>query len=155
MAIDIRVTGAEKLAVLAGELRAAGEEGKGFRRQLLAQIRVAAAPAAEAVKASAESTLPHGGGLNDWVAGSKFAVRNRLTGRNVGVRIVGTKGDHDLEAIDAGRVRHPVWGRWVKGVPTQAVEPGFFTKPLEKSEPRVTFAVLSAISTIGRELGRG
>ena len=155
MAVDIRITGAEKLAVLAGELRAAGEEGKGFRRQLLAQIRLAAAPAPEAVKQSAESTLPHAGGLNDWIASSKFAVRTRLTGRSVGVRIVGTKGSHDLEAIDAGNVRHPVWGRWVKGVPTQQVTPGFFTKPLEKSEPRMTFAVLSAIKAIGRELERG
>jgi hypothetical protein len=156
--VKVRVAGAEQLKVLGAELRAQGEEGKVFRRQLLAAIRTAAAPAPEAVKESARRTLPHGGGLNEFIATSRISVRNRLTGKGVGVRIVGTKSGgkngHDLEAIDAGRVRHRVFGRWVKGIPTQEVEPGFFTKPLEETSPKVTLAVLGAIYATRRAIER-
>ena len=159
MSVRIRIAGAEQMAVLGAELRAAGLEGKVFRRNLLAGIRAAAAPAPQAVKDSARRTLPHGGGLNEYVATSKIGVRTRLTGKAVGVRVVGTKPGgskgHDLEAIDAGSVRHKVFGRWVKGVPTQAVTPGFFTKPLEAEEPKVTTAVIGVIYATRRALEKG
>lgn len=154
MSVRIRVAGAEQMALLGAELRAAGVEGKVFRRELLAGIRAAAAPAAQAVKESARSVLPKSGGLNEFVASSRIGVRNRLTGKAVGVRIAGTKGDHNLSRIDSGSVRHPVFGNrkvWAKN----AVEPGFFTKPLEDMAPEVTTAVIGVIYKTRRALERG
>jgi hypothetical protein len=155
VSVRIRIAGAEQMAVLGAELRAAGVEGKLFRRDLLAGVRVAAAPAPQAVKASARAVLPKGGGLNEYVASSRIGVRTRLTGKSVGVRIAGTKGDHNLWRIDAGHVRHKVFGRWVEGVPDQPVTPGFFTKPLEAVEPKVTAAVIGVIYATRRALEKG
>lgn len=154
MVVKIRVAGAEQMARLGVELRAAGLEGKVFRRRLLASIRAAAAPAPAAAKASARATLPKGGGLNDYIASSRIGVRNRLTGKGVGVRIVATKGDHDLQALDEGTARHPVFGNrkvWA----ANPVTPGWFTKPLEETSPRVTTGVLAAIYATRRALERG
>jgi len=142
------------MQVLSAELRAAGEEGKVFRRELLAGIRAAAAPAPQAVKASARSLLPKSGGLNEYVASSRIGVRTRLTGKAVGVRIAGSKGVHNLRRLDRGFVRHPVFGRWVAGVDDQEIPEGWFTKPLEKSEPKVRIAVLGVIANTRRALQR-
>lgn len=153
MVVKIRVAGAEQLRVLAAELRAQGEEGKGFRRKLLAAIRAAAAPAPAAAKASAKAVLPKGGGLNELIAASNIGVRTRLTGKSVGVRIAASKGNRHLLELDAGHLRHKVFGRpksWV----AQEVTPGWFTTPMEEMSPRTTTAVLAAIYATRREIER-
>jgi hypothetical protein len=154
MSVRIRIAGAEQMAVLGAELRAAGVEGKLFRRDLLAGIRAAAAPAPQAVKASARAVLPKAGGLNEYVATSRIGVRTRLTGKSVGVRIAGTKGIHNLRRIDAGSVRHMVFGNpkvWAEN----SVQEGWFTKPLEAIEPKVTTAVIGVIYATRRALEKG
>lgn len=153
MVVEIKVEGAEQLRALAVDLRAAGEEGKGLRRALLASMRAAGKPLAEAARESARSVLPKRGGLNEWVADSKFAVRNSLTGSKVGMRIVATKGKHDLDDIDKGSLRHPVYGNRKKWV-GQSVASGFFTKPLEKTAPEVRAALLVAMNVTAHEIER-
>lgn len=158
--VEVRVTGAHQLERLGLELKAMGEEGKGLRRNLLTSLRVAAQPLAQAAKDSAREKLPKSGGLNEYIANSKIAARTRLTGPRVGVRIVakksgGRKG-HDLEAMDAGKFRHPVFGRsskrtkWVQ----QSVEPGWFTEPMKKATPEMEAAALAALELTARELAK-
>lgn len=154
MSVRVRVKGAEQMRELGLELRALGEEGKVFRRELLAGIRGAAAPAADAVKSAARRDLPHSGGLADYVATSRIGVRNRLTGKGVGVRVAGTKGEHNLRRIDAGYVRHKVFGTWRASTPDQQVTPGFFSKTLEGFEPKVQLAVFGVIAQTRRRLER-
>jgi hypothetical protein len=155
MVVSIHVAGAEQMRILGAELRAMGEEGKVFRRGLLAGIRAAAAPAPEAAKASARALLPKRGGLNEYVASSRISVRNRLVGKAVGVRIAGVKGNHSLEDIDAGSVKHPVYGNRKVKWPTQAVTPGWYSKPMEATSPEVTAAVIGVILRARRTLERG
>lgn len=153
MVTEIRVTGAEQLRALGADLRAAGDVGKGLRRELLASMRAAGRPLAEKVRQSARDNLPKRGGLNEWVADSKISPRNSLTGKRVGMRIVATKGKHDLEDIDKGSVRHPVFGnrrRWAE----QSVPSGFFTQPLEESAPEVQAALLVAMEATARQIER-
>lgn len=101
--------------------------------------------------------LPHRGGLNTYVAdGAKISVRNRVATTNaVGMRIVATEGDHNLERLDQGHVRHPVWGVWRKNTPTQDIRPGWFTKPLNERAPVVASEVLMAMNIIGRRIEKG
>lgn len=142
------------------ELKAAGVEGKGLRRNLLASLRVAAQPLAQAAKDSAREKLPKSGGLNEYIANSNIRASTRLTGPRVGVRIVakksGGKKGHDLEAMDQGSFRHPVYGRsskrtkWVQ----QSVEPGWFSEPMKKSAPQMEAAALLALEVTARELSK-
>jgi hypothetical protein len=105
-------------------------------------------PGIPAIRESAASTLPKRGGLADRVASQPFSVRTSLAAGKVSV--VG-KGMKELKDIDAGRVRHPVYGdrsRWAQ----QAVTPGFFTKPLERRAPSIRAGVLRAVSDVARKI---
>lgn len=87
-----------------------------------------------AIKRRALDTLPKGGGLNVWVSRTKVTAKIKLAGRAAGVQLKGSrksaKDKSDLRRLDAGKVRHPSWGRrggdqWH----SQTVTAGFFTKP--------------------------
>ena len=126
-----------------------GSGGGVLRKELLAGIRLGAKPAVLAIKAGADGTLPTRGGLS-----ARFkrgvGVRTRTSGQNVGVRIVGKNG-YDVEAIDAGNLRHPVFGNKSVYV-TQSVTPGWFTKPIEDSQDAVQAALLDVIDTIVKKV---
>jgi hypothetical protein len=111
----------------------------------------------DAAKESAREHLPKRGGLNVWVAdGSKIAVRNRISATNtVGMRIVATKGNHDLEDMDTGSIKHPVFGNRKVTWPTQDVYQGWFTKPLNDALPMVQADVVMAMNIIGRRIEKG
>lgn len=159
MVAEIRITGAESLRALGKDLKAMGEEGKGFRKELLKSMRVGAKPLVEATRASARANLPKKGGLNEFIATSKIATRNSLAGNKVGTRIVakkagGSKGFHDLEAMDAGSFRHPVHGNrkvWVQ----QSVTPGWFTKPLNEAMPKVRASLMEAMEVTELKITKG
>ena len=156
MVVEIRITGAEQLRALARDLKREGEFGRGLKNELTAGMRAAGKPLVEAVKQSALDTLPRRGGLNVWTDTSRISVRNNLLGglNRVGMRIVATKGNHDLEDMDKGTIRHPVHGNrkvWVK----QSVTPGFFTKPLEAGADEVQAALILAMDITRRRLEKG
>jgi hypothetical protein len=177
MPVEVRITGAEQLRALGKDLRAMGEEGKGFRKELLASMRVVGKPLVEATRASARAVLPKKGGLNEFIATSNIAARNSLAGNRVGTRIVakkpGGKKGHDLEAFDNGFFRHPVFGTdaqiaaltakqaithargghgrawaWVG----QSVTPGWFTKPMNAAMPLVQAELMKAMAVTAAKI---
>ena len=100
--------GVEQLAKLGRDLKDAGASD--LRREMLRAGQRTTKPVKAAIKAHALSDLPHGGGLNVWVASNlKISTQVRLTGNNVGVRFKtkhpGRRGLSDLPAINDGRVR--------------------------------------------------
>ncbi|MFD6770885.1 hypothetical protein ACFWC6_32220 [Micromonospora chalcea] len=110
------------------------EARKEVMRQLRKEIREPLPAVRAAVKARAVSTLPKRGGLNVWAANTRVTAAVSVSGRGVRVSLKGsrksTKGKSDLRRLDAGRVRHPSWGR--RGADqwhTQTVPDGYFTKP--------------------------
>lgn len=150
------VVGAGQLELLGVRLKAAGAVG--LRRQLLAGIRAGAAPLVGDVREAARSILPKSGGLNNWVADSNIRVATRLSGRNVGVRIInsrsgsGSGGTADFGS-DKGVVRHPVFGhagRWS----TTKVTPGWFSHTLEEKVSSVTPFVVAACESVAVALTR-
>lgn len=127
------------LKELGRDLKAAGAAD--LRKDLLAGIRAAAKPVTVAAPESAMSTLPKAGGLNAFVASARFTVRTRLTGTGAGTKLTGTQGNHDINALDGGNARHPVYGHrkvWV----SQSVTPGWFTNAVAKSVPAVREALV-------------
>jgi len=93
----------------------------------------------------------------DRVRAARFAVRAK-GGRSAAIRIVVTpsKGKSlDLNSLDRGRLRHPLFGNrdhWY----SQAVPPGWFTAPMRSHVDGVRREVLRAVDEVVRQLaGRG
>lgn len=145
---DLSVTGAEELEKVGHRLV---EIGAGdLRKQLFKKIREAGKPLVADIRHSAAEELPHRGGLADLIAKSRMGVRTRISG-DVSVRVVASS-PHDIAAINAGKLRHPVFGTkaWV----VQDVPQGWFTKPTEKREPAIRSAVIDAMRAIAEEATR-
>jgi len=149
--MDIRIEGAEQLAIVGKRLRGADKQ---LRKDLLAGIRQVGRPLNEAAKASALAELPSKGGLNRVVARSRMSVQTRTGGKQVGVRLKATNA-HDIGAMDRrGRLRHPVYGNrkaWV----TQQIRTGWYTRPLEQRAPLVRDHVMKAIERTAHEIEKG
>lgn len=146
--MDIIVTGATDLERLARRLKELGDND--LRKEMLRGIRNGTKPLIAAAKDSARDSLPREGGLNEVIARSKFGTRTRTSGRTPGVRVVGTSG-HNIQAMDEGRLRHPVYGNrdvWV----TQQITPGWFTKPMEDGADDVRRELVNVLDGIARRL---
>ncbi len=83
-----------------------------------------------AVRENAKATLPARGGLGAWVAKANLTVRVKDAGRSAGIRLKlsrkSTKDKADLQRMDAGRIRHPLYGNRKHWYP-QSVPAGFFS----------------------------
>lgn len=145
--MDLSIRGADQLGDLANQLRAAGDSGKGLKRELYRGLNRATKPLrAEAQKAAA-AKLPQSGGLAAVVAKSKFSTKT-LTGRNPAVAVV-AKGT--AASSDRGFVKHPVFGNkgnWV----TQTVEGGWFSDTLRDGAPLVRKELIEAIETVADQI---
>jgi|GEM_PF-5568492 len=140
--MDVTVRGAQQLAALSKRCKAAGEQGKGFRKEMLKGIqRSTKAPKAEATRV-AGSELPQRGGLAAEVARAKLSTRTRSTGKNVGVQII-AKGRY-IRSTDRGVIRK-----------TQRVPEGWFTETLQNAAPAVRKEILAAMDTVARQITRG
>jgi hypothetical protein len=129
--ILIKVRNTRQFTELARRLQTADRE---LRSELYRGINRATKPLKENVRKSARDRLPRSGGLGRRVAASKIVTKRRMSGKNAGVRIVGTSG-YDIGSINRGRVRHLTYGHlpWSD----QAVKPGFWTDPLMAGRPEV------------------
>lgn len=147
--MDLSIKGTDELGDLAKALRAAGDSGKGLKRELYRGMNRATKPLrAEAQKAAA-SRLPQSGGLAARVAKTKMTTRI-LTGRNPGVSIQ-PKGT--ALSTDRGYVKHPVFGnkgRWV----TQTVEGGWFSDTMRGAAPSVRKELIQAMSDVADQIKR-
>lgn len=138
--IDVEVVGADKFARLSRALRDAGQ--KDLRRELQRGVQRATKPMKRAVSDALLDQMPKAGGLNRRLARRKLSTRT-MTGRDPGVRIVG-KG---LKELDAGTVRHPVFGdrsRWV----AQDVPAGVVSRALERERPQARAEIQRAVDSV-------
>src|SRR4249919_2349147 len=107
-AVGMEVRGAENFAKLAADLRAASTT---LQRDMLTAIERSVEPLQQDIPASARRTLPRRGGLAAKVAASSITIRR---GRG-GIQVLTSNG-YQIKTMDAGTVRHPVFGnrnRWV------------------------------------------
>ena len=148
---DLEVVGLQTLTRLSRDLRAAGEQGKGLKRELSRGISATTKETRAAMRSALAAGLPQSGGLAAEVTGSTtFSTQTSLGSQSVGVRIK-ARGRRSIRRMNAtGAFRHPVFGRrevWVTqiaGPPTK----GFLDKPFEASRPEIQQEVLLAIGRI-------
>lgn len=149
MPADITFTGADRLESVARDLKQAGATQ--IRKDLLKGIQRATKPMQRAAKEAARQKLPQRGGLNVFVASSKFSTSTRTAGKNPGVAIKVKKSGHDIRAIDRGRLRHPVFGNknvWVD----QQITPGVFTETFEDGAPSVRKELLDVLEDVAKKI---
>jgi hypothetical protein len=130
----IRIEGLEEFKRLALVLRSESGAGGGaitggVRKNLLAELRAAGKPVTVAIRAAYAEEMPKGGGLASRLARAQIGVRSRLTGKSAGTNIVATVPGWDLEAIESGTIRHPVYNNrsnWVsQSVPAEVAGKAF------------------------------
>lgn len=104
-------------------------------------------------------TVSDGLSLAQRVSEAKFSAR-AIRGKNVGIRVTATAAGRkkvDLEALDRGNVRHPLFGlRTSKSGKDvwfdQPVKPGWFTKPMEDNSGNVERELKKAVADIEKNI---
>lgn len=115
----------------------------GLMAAMRTELRASVKSAKNLVRQSALDTLPKTGGANQWVADAVIGTRVILSPVTTQVAVTMSKKGHDLWSINAGKLRHPVYGNPSSWALT-LVTPGFFTKPLAALRPAVTTACMAA-----------
>lgn len=145
----------DRLHEIATRLRAEGE--RGLTRRMYKNLRGAAGPMVEAVRASATEKLPKSGGLNLEQADQDIRIQVVNNSRTADVRLR-TKTRGSMQT-DKGYVRHPTptlmgyhrsYWDWVEQEIPQAE--GWWTDTLKKGAPLVQAALLAEMNKIVREI---
>lgn len=149
----MRIVGSTaRLREAGARLESAGRRGvfvaaaeRAFRRSVV--------PLREQASDHARAILPSG--LGEVVAATPMPVTLKRVGRTVSARIDarpgrGKGGVNDPEAIDRGRVRHPVFGRWETRAgkdisQIQMVRQGWFRVPMSQGSQKVRADLLREV----------
>jgi len=143
--------GSRQLHNLARLLKESGD--RELRKELLRGIRDSNKGTIRKVRANAEATLPKRGGLAAKVARSKIATRSRVSGTNIGVKIRGTDPRVNLNRLDDGKLRHPVFGNrrnWAE----QSVPRGWFSEPIRDDLPRILRDIHQVVAEVADKIQR-
>lgn len=150
--------GPYQLRLLSKQLREAGDEGKGLRRELYKAISQAARPLAAEVKDAGQLADYMPNRYAGVLAGDLSVTTSKSTGRNPGVaiRAKGRRHRRKVSRLDSGVLAHPVFGnRKVWKDQTSHVRAGFFTDPAEQAAPEIRKRVLEAMHEVGKKITRG
>lgn len=154
--------GPEQLRALAARLKEAGEEGKGFRRELMRQLSDAAQPLAREI-ADVEHLKPYMPDRYAAVLAADLAVtieRHVLTANpKLTIRAAARAHRRKLAVLEDGRINHPVFAqgpnrrkwRWKNGQ-TGGMMPRFFADPCEKAAPDIRDHVIAALEETARKV---
>ena len=162
--MEVRITGADQLHKLAAHIRATGDKGLG--RELARALDKAIEPVKRSIEASAEKTMPSG-----YRGTLTRSLRHRRTiraaARQASVRLatfgVGSKERRALPALNAGDLRHPVFGRTrrTKTGPKAnpwaitRVTPGFHERGTEKAGDEAEKQILLVLDDFADRLTKG
>lgn len=136
------------LAAVAARLREIGDGG--LARELQKAISDAAAPVGGEIRRGLRPHLPdrYAEVLD---AGLKISRSSSLSGDEARVTVLASPGGarkRKLLPLDEGILRHPVFGNRKVTWPAQAVEPGFFSGPVEDAGPGIRQAIEDALDVI-------
>lgn len=156
MPSDVELRGLDDLARLTRNLKAAGEQGKGLKRELTKSLNAETKQTRKDMRAAIPLALPKRGGLAaDVLRSTRFSTSVSTSGANVGVRIK-ARGRRGIRRMNTtGSLRHPVFGSKTWVTQTAGIEKGFLDRPFEKSRPEMRVAVLRAITRIGNQVEKG
>jgi hypothetical protein len=160
----MQVTGQKDLYRLAHNLHTAGQ--KGLKRELDKASRQAGDVIAKEVKDHTRDYIPANFEARfDTAMETKVEVR-LLASRRITI-VFWARGktvNRDIKAINAGRLRHPVFGRnrrlkngtlqanpWVM----QRIRPGLVDEPAERALPKAKKKIEDAINRVSQQIAKG
>jgi hypothetical protein len=113
MSLDVRIDGGAELKKLAAQIKASGDKGLG--REMAAGLRKVARPVQASIREE-YAGLPASGGYQALFSKSlRFRTESRAASRTASFRLTtfadGTAQRRDIDALEGGRLRHPVYGR--------------------------------------------
>lgn len=114
MALEVTLSGQRQLRELAKRIQDQGDKGLG--REMAAALRKVSKPVQASVEAEYETGLPKRGGyVNTFTKSIKWRTALRGGARSASFRLTifgdGAHEKRDIKALEAGRLRHPVFGR--------------------------------------------
>jgi hypothetical protein len=114
MGLEFRIEGAATLHKVAAQMRAEGR--KNLARELGTALSKAADPVKLSIRTEAEATMPSRGGYEVLFSKSlRFRLERRNGAQQASAKLItyadGTSERRDIGALEAGRLRHPVYGR--------------------------------------------
>jgi hypothetical protein len=139
---DARITGGADLYRIARQVRKSASDPE-VAKQFNKAVKGSTKPAQNRIKQGLGEYMPTGY-VPDLRRDLSVRSGTTLSGRRAGVRVEARSRQSRLGALNAGRLRHPLFGNrdhWF----TQAVRPGFFTDPLRAAVPAVKAAVERAV----------
>lgn len=154
--IDARVLGAQQLREVARHIRNEGDKGLG--RQFGKALEKAVEPIKKSIAESAARTMPSG--YAPTLSRSLKHRRTTKTDTRRGAVRLATYGDgrkerRDLPALEAGKLRHPVFGRtrspWVQ----QRIRAGFHKRGIEKAGGEAEKQILVVVDDFVQRLAKG
>lgn len=154
---DLKITGTEEFLRVARSLNAAGSQGRGLWKELNTAIQGAAVPMTDAVKAHLDRYLPDRYATvlrRDLVVRPSRSTRGASAGLKLVGHAKGARRRRHVREIDAGTLRHPVYGNrgtWVD----QGVLPGFWSKPLLEASEKPAREIHHAIERTAAKIARG
>ena len=145
--MSYRVEGSENFLHLAAALKAADRKLAGRIRK---RLRETAKPLGEEAGQALAEAMPHRNGLSAIVARAKAGVSS-TTGKTARVEVRLRAPGYDLAAMNAGNLRHPVFGgkAWVgQSVPAEAASRAFEAgmDPMRTALQREVESLLSEIN---------
>jgi hypothetical protein len=151
---DLEIQGAEEFAAVAKALKQAGE--KDLQKELRVAIQRAAEPMVDAVREHIEQYLPdrYAAVLAPALkTGQSWRTGGSVTGLVLTGYAKGRSKRRYVKAINAGILRHPVWGNrsaWV----AQQVRPGFWDEPMANAAEKPTEEIQQALGDVAGKLAR-
>lgn len=162
--LDATVAGQAQLRKLSAHLRASGDKGMG--RDLAKALDKVVDPVKKAIELSARQAMPSG-----YAPTLTRSLRHRRTlraaARQASIRLAthgeGEKEHRDLPALEAGNLRHPVFGRsrrTKKGRKANPwavtkVRPGFHERGIAKAGDLAEEQVLAVLDDFTERLAKG
>ena len=141
------VEGSEDFLELARELR---EADRKLATRVRRSLRELAKPLGEAGRDGLAETMPRRGGLSDVIAAAKVGVATVSSSRSPRVEVRVRSAGHDLESMNDGELRHPVFGTksWVR----QSVPAGGATRAFDEGIEPMREAVQREVAKLLREI---
>lgn len=155
--MTLRIEGTDDLQRVADALKEAGD--KDLQKQISGALRGEAKPLGLRVLRRGAEEMPHRGGLSERVAGGSIGVSSALRGRVASVSVILRNKGVDLKAMDAGILRHPVFGRadrtrkdwaWTR----QSVPAGAFRRAFEAEAAEVREKAVKAAQGVLDDVAR-
>ena len=152
MADGVRTTGADDLDRIAAALKQAADTD--LNKQVSAAMRKVARPLGAKVIEEGSQDMPQRGGLAARIRElGRVGVSNSLRGRVTSVNVILKHRGVNLRSLDAGVLRHPVFGNrgvWVQ----QQVPGGAFSRAFEREAPKVRGEVTRAAQDVLEDVAK-